>query len=91
MAIVNSKLPDVVRVLLNRLVVQFKKAYRRSQKLQCVGSLRFIAALVNQQVLHEIVALEILALLVENPTEDSIDLACSFMTECGKILGEITP
>lgn len=36
-------------------------------------------------------ALEILALLLENPTEDSIDLACSFMTECGKVLQDITP
>lgn len=90
-AVVNSKLPDVVRVLLNRLILQFKKAYRRANKIQCVGSLRFIAALVNQQVLHEIIALEILALLLENPTEDSIDLACAFMTECGKVLTEITP
>ena len=29
--------------------------------------------------------------MLENPTEDSIELACSLMTECGKVLSEITP
>ena len=47
-AVVNSKLPDVVKLLLNRLILTFKKAYKRNNKIQCVGALKFIAALVNQ-------------------------------------------
>jgi pre-mRNA-splicing factor CWC22 len=50
-----------------------------------------IAHLVNQQVVHELLALQILALFLENPSEDSIELACNFMTECGQILSDITP
>ena len=42
-----------------------------------------IAHLVNQQVVHELLALEILALFLENPSEDSIELASDFMIECG--------
>jgi len=50
-----------------------------------------IAHLVNQQVLHEIIALQLLALFLENPTEDSVELASDFMMECGQVLTEITP
>ena len=32
-----------------------------------------------------------LALFLENPTEDSVEIAVDFMTECGQVLGESTP
>ena len=47
--------------------------------------------MVNQQVVHELLALQILALFLENPSEDSIELASDFMIECGQMLNEITP
>ena len=42
-------------------------------------------------MVHELLALQILSLFLENPTEDSIELACDFMIECGHVLTEITP
>lgn len=30
-------------------------------------------------------------MLLEKPTEDTVELACDFMTECGQVLSEITP
>jgi pre-mRNA-splicing factor CWC22 len=39
-----------------------------------------MAHMVNQQILHELVALQLLALLLETPTEDSVELAVEFMT-----------
>jgi len=42
-------------------------------------------------VVHEILALQLLALLLENPTEDSVEIASDFMTECGQVLADITP
>ena len=50
-----------------------------------------IAHLVNQQVLHEVVALEVLSLFLENPTEDSIEMAADFMIEAGQMLTDLTP
>mmetsp|Transcript_13206 Transcript_13206/g.9275 ORF Transcript_13206/g.9275 Transcript_13206/m.9275 type:complete len:154 (-) Transcript_13206:1014-1475(-) len=50
-----------------------------------------IAHLVNQQVVHELLALQILALFLESPTEDSVDMAVDFMIECGQVLTEVTP
>jgi pre-mRNA-splicing factor CWC22 len=42
-------------------------------------------------VIHELLGLQILALLLENPTEDSVEIAADFMTECGQVLTDITP
>jgi pre-mRNA-splicing factor CWC22 len=50
LAIVNTKMPEIGELLLKRLVVAFRRAYRRNAKAQCLGSVKFIAHLVNQQV-----------------------------------------
>jgi hypothetical protein len=39
---------------------------------------------------HEIVALEILTLLVESPTDDSVEVAIAFLKECGMKLMEVS-
>lgn len=53
--------------------------------------MKFVAHLVNQQVIHELLALQILALFLESPTEDSIELATEFFIDCGQVLSETTP
>ena len=40
---------------------------------------------------HEIVSLEILFLLLQNPTDDSVEIAVGFLKECGQKLTEISP
>ena len=55
-----------------------------------MATTKMIAHLVNQQVIHELIALEILALLLENPTEESVEIAAEFMMECGQVLTELT-
>lgn len=40
---------------------------------------------------HEVIALEILTLLLENATEDSVEVAISFLKECGQKLTEVSP
>jgi pre-mRNA-splicing factor CWC22 len=51
----------------------------------------FIAHLVNQQVVNELVALELLFLLLERPTDDSVEIAVAFMKECGAYLTDASP
>ena len=58
------------------------------QKIVCHSTTAFIAHLVNQAVAHEIVALQILMLLLEHPTDDSIEIAVGFMREVGAFLTE---
>jgi pre-mRNA-splicing factor CWC22 len=40
---------------------------------------------------HELLALEILTLLLENATDDSVEVAVGFLKECGQKLGEVSP
>ena len=41
---------------------------------QLLAATKFIAHLVNQVVAHELVALELLTVLLENPTDDSVEV-----------------
>jgi pre-mRNA-splicing factor CWC22 len=85
-AIINTKFPMVGELLLNRLLMQFRRAYKRSDKQACLSSTHFIAHLVNQRVANEIVALQILTLLLERPTDDSVEVAVGYMRQVGAFL-----
>ncbi|KAK4983216.1 pre-mRNA-splicing factor cwc22, partial [Elasticomyces elasticus] len=88
-AIVNTKLPQVGQLLANRLIVQFRKAFKRNDKAVCLSSTTFLAHLVNQQVLHEILAAQILLLLLNKPTDDSVEIAVGLMREVGQHMEEM--
>ena len=49
-SIINTKFPQTGELIAKRLVIQFKKGFRRNDKNLCLASVRFIAHLVNQQV-----------------------------------------
>ena len=90
-AIVNTKLPMVGELLVTRLVSQFRRSFKRNDKNVCNSTAMFIAHLVNQRVVHEVLALEILVLLLEKPTDDSVEIAVGFMREVGAFLAEEAP
>ena len=62
-----------------------------SRQPQLLAAVKFIAHLVNQLVAHEIIALELLTVLLENPTDDSVEVAVGFVTECGSLLQDLSP
>ena len=88
-AIVNTKLPQVGELLLHRLITQFKKAFRRNDKAVCLSSTTFLAHLVNQQVVHETLAAQVLLLLLHKPTDDSVEIAVGLTREVGQHLQEM--
>lgn len=107
-AIINTKLPQVGELVLTRLISQFRRSFKRNDKvcvilwkkslesywlfqIVCHSTTTFIGHLVNQAVAHELVALQILMLLLENPTDDSIEIAVGFMREVGAFLTENSP
>ena len=57
----------------------------------CHPTATFIAHLVNQSIAHEIIALQILVLLLERPTDDSIEIAVGFTREVGAFLSDNSP
>jgi pre-mRNA-splicing factor CWC22 len=108
-SIINTKLPMVGELLFHRLISQFRRAFKRNDKVRkrmafspavnkfplfqtvCHSTTTFIAHLVNQGVAHELIALQILVLLLERPTDDSIEIAVGFTREVGAFLSENSP
>ncbi|RMZ90452.1 hypothetical protein DV736_g2303, partial [Chaetothyriales sp. CBS 134916] len=89
-AIVNTKLPQVGELLLQRLILQFRKAFKRNDKAVCVSSTTFISHLCNQQVANEAVVAQILLLLLHKPTDDSVEIAVGITREVGQHLEEMS-
>lgn len=85
-SVINTKFPQIGDLLLTRLIIQFKKSFKRNDKSTCLATTKFIAHLVNQRVASEIVALQILTLLLERPTDDSTEIAVGFTREVGAFL-----
>lgn len=90
-AVVNSKFPAIGGLILSRLIIQFRRALRRNDKALCLSSTRFIAHLCNQLVAHEILGLQILAILLKNHTDDSVEIAVGFTREIGAHLQDVVP
>ncbi|KAF2867950.1 hypothetical protein BDV95DRAFT_580975 [Massariosphaeria phaeospora] len=88
-AIVNTKLPQVGDLLVRRLIIQFRKSFKRNDKAVCIASSTFLSHLVNVQVVHEILIAEILYLLLNKPTDDSVEIAVGVMKEVGQFLEEM--
>jgi pre-mRNA-splicing factor CWC22 len=88
-AIVNTKLPKVGELLLKRLIIQFKKGFKRNDKAVCLSATTFIAHLCNQQVASEVVAAQILLLLLHRPTDDSVEIAVGLTREVGQHLEDM--
>jgi pre-mRNA-splicing factor CWC22 len=107
-AVINMKLPQVGELLLTRLISQFRRSFKRNDKVRgpsphiylpanisrqivCHSTTTFLAHLVNQGVAHELIALQILVLLVERPTDDSVEIAVGFAREVGAFLERESP
>lgn len=90
-AVINTKMPENGELVVKRVVHRFRRAFQRGDKVVAIALVRFIAHLVNQQVVHELLALEVLTLLLANPTDDSVEVAVNFTKECGQILAELCP
>lgn len=90
-AVVNTKFPEVGNLLLRRIILQLKRAFKRNDKPLLLAATKFIAHLANQQVAHEIITLELLTVLLENPTDDSVEVAVGFVKECGSMLQDLSP
>ncbi|CAN8237899.1 unnamed protein product [Cochlearia groenlandica] len=90
-AVVNSRFPCVGDLLLRRLVLQIRRSYDRNDKPLLLAVITFFAHLVNQRVACETSAFEILLMLLDEPTKDTVEVAIAFVTECGATLRDVSP
>ena len=80
-AVVNTKFPELGELLLKRIILQLRRAFKRNDKQVLLAAAKFVAHLVNQQVAQEIISLELLTLLLEKPTDDSVEVSL-IATKC---------
>ena len=91
-AVINTKLPEVGELVLMRTILQFQKAYKRRDKAQAVATANFLGQLFNQGMTHELLCLQLLTILLDgDPTDDSVEVAVSYMRVVGKALLEVSP
>ncbi|KAI3444879.1 hypothetical protein Pfo_001544 [Paulownia fortunei] len=90
-AIINSEFPDVGLLLVKRVVLQFNEAYECSNKKQMEDTSKFLAHLVNQTVVYELLAWDVLMLLLGNPSSDNVEVAVSFCIQCGSSMLDFAP
>lgn len=65
-AVINTKLPEVGELILKRVIVTFRRAYKRRDKIVATSLAKFIGHLVNHQIAHELLALQVLNISTMN-------------------------
>lgn len=90
LAVLNSRIKVLGKLVIDRLVVQYRLAFMNDDKQKCMAAVSFIAHLTNQEVVQEILALEILHHLLEKPTNFSVEIAITMLKECGAKLDDLT-
>ena len=56
-SILNTKLPEIVSLIIKRVILQFQRAYKRNNKIVCKSTIMMFAHLINQRVLSDFVGL----------------------------------
>jgi pre-mRNA-splicing factor CWC22 len=49
-SVINTKFPQIGELIVKRLISSFRRTYQRNDKANCLATTRFIAHLVNQNV-----------------------------------------
>ncbi|CAA9991178.1 cell cycle control protein, putative [Plasmodium knowlesi strain H] len=85
LCIINSKFPTIGLLTIQRIILHFRRSYKRNDKIVCMNSVKFIAHMINQRVIHEIVGLQLCSILLQNITNDSVQVCTYFLAEVGEL------
>ncbi|KAK6204311.1 cell cycle control protein [Scheffersomyces amazonensis] len=85
-SILNSKIPEIGELLVNRLILQFRKNLSQKNYAFVRYSSLFISHLVNQKVVNEILILQIIQKLMEIINGDTIDILIRILCINGQYL-----
>lgn len=89
LAIINSRIKTIGLLLTNRLILQYRSSFISNNKAKCLATVKFIAHLTNQEVVHEVLAFELVHHLISKPTPASIEIVITFIKECGSKLDQL--
>lgn len=82
----NSTVHDIGQLVLKRLLMHWRRAFKRNDKHVLLKATKFLAHLLNQQVAKETLALEIVTRLLAEPTEEKVECAVGFVKDVGRLL-----
>lgn len=77
--VLNSKIPAIGKLMVKRLVFEYKSSKDAS-------SITLLGQLVNFQVASPLLAIQILVVLLETPNYKNIDLVYQLLNTCGRFL-----
>lgn len=89
LAVINSRINKIGSLVVNRLVLQYRMSFMSNNKPKCLSSVRFIAHLTNQEVVHEVLGFQLIDHLIDKPTPSSIEIVIAFIKECGARLEQL--
>lgn len=86
--VINSKIPEIGKLLLTRLVLNFRKYYKSNDKEKLISTLNFISNLLNFKIANEVLIFQILLLLLnwKTMTNTSIQLSIEVLKFSGNYL-----
>lgn len=83
LAVINSRISSIGKLVVNRLILQYRIAFNSNNKPKLLVVSRFIAHLTNQDVVHELLGFQIIEHLISQPTPTLIEILTIFLRECG--------
>ena len=60
-AVINTKIPEIGDLLLTRIIINWRRAFKRNDKQMCSTLAKFLAHLTNQKVVDDNLTLEVRA------------------------------
>eukprot|EP00531_Pseudo-nitzschia_arenysensis_P009954 CAMPEP_0116145296 /NCGR_PEP_ID=MMETSP0329-20121206/16509_1 /TAXON_ID=697910 /ORGANISM="Pseudo-nitzschia arenysensis, Strain B593" /LENGTH=737 /DNA_ID=CAMNT_0003640875 /DNA_START=110 /DNA_END=2324 /DNA_ORIENTATION=+ len=87
-AVINSKLPEIGELMVNRAILAFRRYYKQRDKASCQAVCVYIVHLFHQGVVHELIVLQLLSVLLDGtrPTDDSVEIAVHVLQIGGQAL-----
>lgn len=77
-----QQLPEIGALTLKRLLFKFRDSDTRTKKSSCLAVTDFIAHLVNQNVVNVAVLPQVVLTLLNDRTDDSIEIAVGLLKNC---------
>lgn len=89
LAVINSRVRTIGLLVVNRLILQYRVSFINNNKAKCLALVKFIAHLTNQEIVHEVLGFQLIDHLIDKPTTSSIEIAITFIRECGSKLDQL--
>lgn len=86
--VINTKIPDIGELLINRLVTRYKRFFRREDKSGCRSSILFLAHLAIFHVCSYSLIMEIVDQLLKDPNDFTIERVVETLDTIGGLLAD---